>query len=78
MGLPKAPEVSREAIPTWGSVFAMIIPNIFDLYKMISGDARRMKSLYKYEDAQRDIEWIIDRTDDAYFEEQGIPKDHKR
>lgn len=78
IGLPKAPEVAREAIPTWGSVFAIGIPNIFDLYKIISGDARRMRSLYKYEDTQMYMDWIITRTDDEYFEEQGIPKNHIR
>lgn len=76
IGLPKAPEVQREAIPTWGSVFAMGIPNIFDLYKMVSGDARRKKALYKFEDAHRYMDWVISRTDEDYFTELSIPKDN--
>lgn len=76
IGLPKAPEVQREAVPTWGSVFAMGIPNIFDLYKMVSGDARRMKALYKFEDTHRYIDWLVSRTDEDYFKELSIPKDN--
>lgn len=45
---------------------------------MISGDARRMRSLYKYEDTQRYIEWIMMRTDDKYFEDQCISKNDIR
>lgn len=76
IGLPKAPEVQRETVPTWASVFAMGIPNIFDLYKMVSGDARRMKALYKFEDTHRYMDWVISRTDDDYFAELNIPKEN--
>ena len=78
IGLPKAPDVARERIPTWRSVFAIGIPNIFDLYKMLSGDARRMKSLYKYDDTQRYADFITTRTENEYFEELGIPKEDIR
>lgn len=75
IGLPKAPAVQREVVPTWKTVFSRGIPNIFQLYKMLSGDARRMRSLYKFEDASRYMNWVIIRTDDDYFAELNIPKD---
>lgn len=76
IGLPKAPVVQREIVPTWKTVFSRGIPNIFQLYKMLSGDARRMRSLYKFEDASRYMDWVIGRTDDDYFTELNIPKDN--
>lgn len=78
IGLPKAPEKPREVPPPTvekvGVIgFALSNLNMNTLYKNISGDARRMRSLYKYEDLQDQISWIRQRTDDEYFAKSGIP-----
>ncbi|MFY7814371.1 MAG: carboxypeptidase regulatory-like domain-containing protein, partial [Chryseobacterium taeanense] len=39
----------------------------------VSGDARRMKRQYRYDDLQEDIAWIRDRVGDDYFTKEGIP-----
>lgn len=46
-----------------------------NLYKNISGDARRMRTQYRYEDLQDNILWIRKRLDDDYFAEAGIPEE---
>lgn len=49
--------------------------NVQGLYDLISGDARRMKRQYRYDDLQEDILWIRDRVEDDYFMKEGIPKE---
>ncbi|MCS3868055.1 hypothetical protein J3D55_000971 [Chryseobacterium ginsenosidimutans] len=49
--------------------------NIQGMYDLISGDARRMKRQYRYDDLQEDILWIRDRVEDEYFTKEGIPKE---
>ncbi len=49
--------------------------NIQGLYDLISGDARRMKRQYRYDDLQDDIAWIRNRVEDEYFTKEGIPKE---
>ena len=51
------------------------IENFNNLYKNISGDARRMRTQYRYEDLQDNILWIRKRLDDDYFTEAGIPEE---
>ncbi|MBB4806433.1 hypothetical protein HNP38_001729 [Chryseobacterium defluvii] len=78
IGLPRPPEVMREKAPELKDVLlsigTVLTFDIDAIYKLISGDARRMKNLYKYEDSQRNMKWIIDRTDAQYFLDQGIPE----
>lgn len=49
--------------------------NVQGLYDLISGDARRMKRQYRYDDLQEDIAWIRNRVEDEYFMKEGIPKE---
>lgn len=80
IGVPTAPEKPRETPPpTLEKVgvikYALSNLNFNNLYKNISGDARRMRSLYRYEDLQDDIGWIRERVEDDYFTKMGIQKD---
>lgn len=43
------------------------------IYDLISGDARRKKQLYKFEDQEDGIVWIRKNLPETYFEELGIP-----
>lgn len=79
IGLPKPKGVQRERIPTVSN--DVLVPLLFGsikvdaLYKLISGDARRTKSLYKYQDLQTKVQWIRDRIEDDYFVKYKIPKE---
>lgn len=46
------------------------------IYDLISGDARRMKAEYRYEDLQENIAWIKERVDEDYFDKMGISSLH--
>ncbi|WP_294221973.1 carboxypeptidase-like regulatory domain-containing protein [uncultured Chryseobacterium sp.] len=76
VGLPQPVGKMRE---TPADVKQVIIPillgtlNVQGLYDLISGDARRMKRQYRYDDLQEDIKWIRDRVEDEYFTKEGIP-----
>lgn len=82
IGLPRPPEVAREKAPELSDAFVIGFPaaaiNIDALYKVISGDARRMKTLYKYEDLQRHLKWVVSRLDADYFLNLGIPEQRIR
>lgn len=80
VGVPRPPEKPRETPPptlekagVLGFVYSNL--NLNNLYKNISGDARRMRTLYKYEDVQENINWIRQRIPDDYFVEIGIPQE---
>ncbi len=80
IGVPKTPEKPREATPP--SVqkvgvlgYALSNLNLNTLYKNISGDGRRMKSVYRYEDLQENVHWIRERIEDDYFIKAGIPQE---
>ncbi len=47
--------------------------NVQGLYDLVSGDARRVKRQYRYDDLQEDIAWIRNRVEDEYFTKEGIP-----
>lgn len=49
--------------------------NVQGLYDLVSGDARRMKRQYRYDDLQEDISWIRNRVEDEYFTKEGIPQE---
>lgn len=82
IGLPRPPEIAREKAPELSDAFVIGFPmaaiNIDALYKVISGDARRMKTLYKYEDLQRHLKWVVSRLDAEYFVNLGIPEERIR
>lgn len=76
VGLPQPVGKMRE---TPADVKQVLIPillgnlNVQGLYDLVSGDARRMKRQYRYDDLQEDIKWIRDRVEDEYFTKEGIP-----
>lgn len=78
VGLPQPVGKMRE---TPADIKQVLLPillgnlNIQGLYDLISGDARRMKRQYKYDDLQEDIFWIRERVEDEYFINEGIPKE---
>ncbi len=82
IGLPQPKGIQREKAPTLTK--DILLPlitarlNIDAIYKVVSGDARKMRSLYKYEDMQRNINWITEHDGEAYFTERGIPKEKIR
>ncbi|QBO57439.1 carboxypeptidase regulatory-like domain-containing protein [Chryseobacterium salivictor] len=78
VGVPGPPEKPRETPPpTIEKVgvlaFAASNLNLNTLYKNISGDGRRMRQLYKYEDLQDNISWIRGKVGDEYFTKMEIP-----
>ncbi|WP_267405856.1 MULTISPECIES: carboxypeptidase regulatory-like domain-containing protein [unclassified Chryseobacterium] len=79
IGLPKPPEIMREKVPTIHDIFTYYIfsasIDIDVIYKLISGDARRMKNIYKFDDRERNIKWLTDRISADYFTEAGIPQE---
>ncbi len=80
IGVPKPPEKPRETPPPTikkNGIFAFALSNLNlnTLYKNISGDGRRMRNLYRYEDLQDNILWIRERIPDEYFEKMGIPQE---
>lgn len=80
VGVPRPPEKPRETPPPTvkqaGAIgYVLSNMNLNNLYKNISGDARRMRTLYKYEDVQDNISWIRKRIPDDYFIEMGVPEE---
>lgn len=78
VGVPGPSEKPRETPPpTIEKVgvlaFAASNLNLNTLYKNISGDGRRMRQLYKYEDLQDNISWIRGKVGDEYFIKMEIP-----
>ena len=79
IGLPKPPEKPRETPSevTKNILLPMAFGqlNVQAVYNVISGKARRQKSLYRYEDLQDTISWIRKRVDDDYFTKADIPQE---
>lgn len=82
IGLPQPKGIQREKVPVLTK--DILLPlltarlNIDAIYKVVSGKARKMKSFYKYEDMQRNINWITEHNGDEYFIEREIPKEKIR
>ncbi|QCX52834.1 hypothetical protein [Elizabethkingia sp. JS20170427COW] len=83
IGLPPSAENPREKAPPtvkeagWaGYIYDM--RNLNNLYKNISGDARRMRSLYLYEDQQNSINKVLQYYGTSYFQELEIPTNKER
>jgi len=78
IGLPKAPEKPREKpVGTKDVLLPLLFAqlNVDNLYKWASGDSRRLRRLYKYEDLQEGLAWIQNNVDLEYFAEAGISPD---
>ena len=80
IGVPGPPEKPREVPPPTvkeaGVIgFALSNLNLNTLYRNISGDGKRMRRLYKYEDLQDNVNWIRSRIPDEYFTKMGIPQE---
>ena len=79
IGVPKPPEKPREKPADLKKDF--LKPLLFltikpqSIYDLLSGDARRKKNRYRYEDLQDNIGWIRKRLDDSYFTEFRIPEE---
>lgn len=79
IGLPKLKGKQREKIPN--VVNDIITPlisttptiKIQELYTLISGNGRRMKRLYQYQDTQENIKWLREGIGEEYFLKLGIP-----
>ena len=76
IGVPLPPEKPREKPADFKKD---VVGNLLNLavspqavYDLVSGDARRMKTEYRYEDMQDNIAWILARVDESYFTELGI------
>lgn len=78
IGLPPPPEKPRERPAEVAN--DVLLPLVFGqmkvqaIYDLLSGEAKRKKNLYRYEDFQENIQWIRKRVDDEYFIKMGIPK----
>ncbi|WP_426476072.1 hypothetical protein ACP3T3_11820 [Chryseobacterium sp. CBSDS_008] len=77
IGLPQPKGIQREKVPK-SLPLAIATLNIDAIYKLTSGTARKMKTMYKYEDKQRNINWITEHNGDEYFTQRGIPKERIR
>ena len=79
IGVPKPPEKPREKPAEFKKdvLYSLLSLSVKPqaIYDLISGDARRMKAEYRYEDLQENISWIRQRIDDDYFAEAGIPEE---
>ncbi|MDO5615176.1 MAG: carboxypeptidase-like regulatory domain-containing protein [Cruoricaptor ignavus] len=78
IGLPTAPEKPREEVAEVKKDILLPILkgklNIQAIYDVVSGDAKRKKKLYKFQDMQSDVQWLLARTDADYYTSQGIPE----
>ncbi|MDV3509033.1 hypothetical protein CMU89_18745 [Elizabethkingia anophelis] len=82
IGLPPAPKKPREVPPPSmkqvGAIkYLLSNRNLNNLYKNLSGDARRMRSLYHYEDAEEKLGWIRESVGNNFCEENSIPKNRQ-
>ncbi len=82
IGLPRSPEKPREkAADAVDDILKPLIGippvvKIQAVYDVISGRAKRMKRLYRYEDQQDYITWIRSKIEEDYFVSAGIPTEH--
>lgn len=78
IGVPAPPEKPREKpAETVNDILLPVVTgrlNVQAIYDVVSGKARRQRSLYKYEDEQDKVKWIRDRTTSDFFTEAGIPE----
>ncbi len=81
IGVPRPPEKPREKPAEVGKdvLLPLIgIPprvNVQAIYDVVSGKARRQKSLYRFEDFQDKIIWLRKTIPDEFYTEQGLSKE---
>lgn len=77
VGVPGPPEKPRETPADFKNdvLFPLIGLSLKPqaIYNLISGDARRMKAQYRYDDLQEYIWWIREKVGDDYFIKMEIP-----
>lgn len=80
IGLPKSPEKPRERPPelTRDILLPLLGATICleNVYKVISGDSKKMKRLYKYEDMLEEVKWLKANFNNEYFQNIGIDSNH--
>lgn len=77
IGLPE-PIKTKPYVPTTKDVVLPMLLgqlNIQGMQDLITGDARRRRTLYQYEDFQENVEWVRDRIGVAFFQEKGVPEE---
>lgn len=72
LGVPGAPEKPREEAPKLNPSSVL---SVSKMAKIISGDARRMKSLYKYEDEMEDLNWLKQNINIGKYILDGLEED---
>ena len=78
IGVPAPPEKPREKPAE--TVNDILLPiaagqlNVQAIYDVVSGKARKQRSLYKFEDFQDKVNWIRERSTAGFFTEAGIPE----
>lgn len=76
IGVPLPPDKPREKPADFKKDVLLTLVSLSikpqAIYDLISGDARRMKAEYRYEDQQDQIKWIRERVSEEYFAELGI------
>lgn len=80
LGIPnvKKGTASRPKPAEWKDVLGSVLflnPDLNAIQDLITGDARRRETLYKYEYFQESVVWIKDRIDPNFFVEKGIPEE---
>lgn len=78
IGVPAPIEKSRPKVADAKKVLLPILAGRLDIqsiYDLASGDARRKKNLYKYEDFQDKVMWIQDRVESNFFLSRGVPEE---
>lgn len=79
IGVPEPPEKPREKVAdVKKDVLLPILAgrlNVQALYDVVSGDARRKKQLYQFQDGLEVQRWILIRTGTDYYINLGIPKE---
>ncbi len=77
VGVPGPPEKPRETPADFKNDVLLPLIGLSlkpqAIYNLISGDARRMKAQYRYDDLQDKIWWIRGKVGDDYFIKMEIP-----
>lgn len=74
-GTPSSPRVANLK-----SVLSSILSlspslNLNDIQDLVTGDSRRRKALYKYENFQEKVYWVKDRIEVEFFTKREIPEE---
>lgn len=79
VGVPEPPEKPRETPSDFKNDVLVALLGLSlkpqAIYNLISGDARRKKAQYRYDDLQDNILWIKGKVGEEYFIKMEIPKE---